>query len=99
MTIKAPVFKRDPKTLEQLANLGVFEFEQLPAPGDFFNIARPSGAVEEYRVIGVAHEPNREGERLKSDQYRAFVYVTFINLFGAVLDELAELRAAEETSR
>ena len=85
MTSMAPVFRRNAQTHEQDANLGVFEFAQLPIPGDLFNIQNQQKPVrgyrftiEECRVICVSHEPNRRGEVIGADRYRAFVYVELI---------------------
>lgn len=78
--IAVPVFQRDPVTLEHQKNLGDFEFAQLPAPGDQFNIPHANGRVGLYRVICVAHEPLRVGEpRRDPERSSAFVHVAFLN--------------------
>lgn len=82
MTIAAPVFQHDAVTLEHLRNLGVFEFEQLPAPDDRFNFTQANGRVGRYRVLYVAHEPYRAGEpRGDPDRFSALVHVVFIDEF------------------
>ena len=81
MTIKAPVFRRNAETLVQEAVLGEFEFEQLPSRGDQFNIQHANGHLGMYEVICIAHEPNRVGEPLARDTWRAFVHVKFLREF------------------
>ena len=79
--IAVPVFQRDPDTGEQKNRLGVFEFVQLPSPGDDFNIQHYNGRVGRYRVLRVAHEPLRVGETCDPKRSSAYVYVAFIDEF------------------
>jgi hypothetical protein len=79
--IAAPVFVRHPSTGEAAEeSLGVFEFLQLPAPSDGFNILHDNGRVARYRVLRVMHEPLRVGQTCDDpDRFSAFVFVVFID--------------------
>ena len=83
--ITVPVFERDPITGQQKRNLGMFQFLQLPAPGDPFTIPRDGwvdgkeqGPAAYYRVLYVGHEPMPEGQRAPPGQCAAFVHVEFM---------------------
>ena len=83
--ITVPVFERDAITGQQKRNLGMFQFLQLPAPGDRFTIPRDGwvagkeqGPAVCYRVQYVNHEPMPEGQRAPPGQCAAFVHVEFM---------------------
>lgn len=81
MTIAAPVYEREENAEGNKRNLGVYEFEQLPVPGDGFNIPHANGRVGRYRVLRLVHEPLMQGAPSIPDRYSAFVYVALIDEF------------------
>ena len=83
--ITVPVFEYDPITGQQKRSLGTFQFLQLPAPGDRFNIprdgwvdAKGQGPAACYRVLCVAHEPMPEGQSAPPGWSSAFVHMEFL---------------------
>ncbi len=59
----------------------VYQFAQLPSPGDRINITATNGRVQCLRVSHILHEPLAEGERLTPDSHTASVHAEWIEEF------------------
>lgn len=75
-----PIFERVPTTWEHIRNLGAFQFDALPSPGDRVHITHIAASYGIYRVLCIAHEPTREGEEIDIGAYRSIVYVEFLKV-------------------